>query len=377
MKAIALTNKGIENISAAEIKEFTNLNTEIKDGFVIFDFNDFKDLFLLCYKGRSFNKIVLLLESFNFNSKEDIYRRIKDSDINDWLDADFCVNGIRQGDHDFNSFEIEKSISEIISNKYKLKLNLKNPKILYSFLINNNELYFGIDFCKDDLGKRDYRIFVSRENLKGNEAFALLKLADYNNKKILLDPFCRSGIIPIEAALYACDFPTNHYNKEKFSFLRFKKFKDFDFDDFFSKIDKKIKLDKKTNIISMDESFNNVQAARKNAKIAGVIKKIDFSKTDIYWIDVKFDYKSIDLIITMPPQPSISINKEKIEKKYIDFFKNSEQILADDGRIILAIKRGVDLIKKNSNNFNLINERIMYQGQDKINVLIFKKKKKN
>ena len=59
MKAIALTNKGIENISAAEIKEFTNLNTEIKDGFVIFDFNDFKDLFLLCYKGRSFNKIVL------------------------------------------------------------------------------------------------------------------------------------------------------------------------------------------------------------------------------------------------------------------------------------------------------------------------------
>lgn len=374
MKAIALTNKGIEDISAAEIKEFTNLSTEIKDGFVIFEFNDFKDIFSLGYKGRSFNKIILLLDNFKFTSKEDINNKIKDIDINDWLEEDFCVNGIRQGDHDFNSFEIEKSISEIISNKYKIKLNLKNSKISFFFLINNNELYFGIDFCKDDLGKRDYRIFVSRENLKGNEAFALLKLADYNNKKVLLDPFCRSGIIPIEAALYACDFPISYYNKEKFLFLRLKKFKDFDFNEFFSKIDKKINLDKKTNIVSMDELFNNVQAARKNAKIAGVIKKINFSKTDVYWIDIKFDSKSIDLIITMLPQPSISVSQEKIEKKYSDFFKNSQEILADDGKIILAIKRGVDLIKKYSNNFNIINERIIYQGQDKINVLVFGKK---
>ncbi len=70
MKALAITSKGIEDISADEIKELINAKTEIKDSCIIFEPKKLEDLALLCYKAQSVDKILFLFNHFNFNEKD-------------------------------------------------------------------------------------------------------------------------------------------------------------------------------------------------------------------------------------------------------------------------------------------------------------------
>ena len=55
---------------------------------------------------------------------------------------------------------------------------------------------------------------------------------------------------------------------------------DFDFDKFNSKFDK-------ANIFAFDSQFRHIDAAKKNSKIAGINKNINFSRTEIEWLDTK------------------------------------------------------------------------------------------
>ena len=60
-----------------------------------------------------------------------------------------------------------------------------------------------IDAAGDLLHKRGWRIQASRAPLRENLAAALIRLAEWDGREPLLDPFCGSGTIPIEAGLMA------------------------------------------------------------------------------------------------------------------------------------------------------------------------------
>ena len=64
--------------------------------------------------------------------------------------------------------------------------------------------------------------------------------------------------------------------------------------------------------------FKYVDFLKKNAKIAGVDKHINFSRVELEWLDIKFKKESIDRIITNPP---ISKNAN-LDKVYNEFFSD-------------------------------------------------------
>ena len=64
MEGIALTQKGIEQISAKEIKEIINSDAEIKEFHIRFSIKNYKELCHLAYKAQSIERIMLLLDSF-------------------------------------------------------------------------------------------------------------------------------------------------------------------------------------------------------------------------------------------------------------------------------------------------------------------------
>ena len=324
MKGLVITSKGIEAIAAAEIKELINAECKAEESCVIFDFKELKDLCLLCYKSQSTDKVLYLIGNFEFQNFFDALERfIVKLDFGEWIEKykKFKVECIRVGIHSFNSVDVETKTAEFILKKSKnKKVDMKNYEIIFLIYIVNNRCYLGVDFSGFELNKRSYKIFLHPNSLRGTIAYALVRESGFEKKDVMLDPFSRDGVLAIEAAFYATDFPHNYYKKDKFAFLKLKI--GVDFEKFFRGTDKRIKKPK-AEIYSYDHLFKYVAYSKKNAKIAGVDKQINFSRVELEWLDIKLKKESIDRVITNP----IASKNANLDKIYNEFFYQCEYIL--------------------------------------------------
>ena len=316
MKALAITHKGAEDFSASEIVELSNAKIlESFNGFILFEIDNLENLKKLCFFGQSFFRILELIDDFTSNNIIE-YLLKKNVKIN----SSFRVKCTRQGQHDFNSNDIEKKFGESL-----LKLNpnsnvdLNNPEKIIHVYILDNRCFICDDLSIYDLSKRDYKIFIHPASIKGTLAYLMLKIAEYKKGNVLVDPFCGSGTIPIEAALYSNKISPHHFSKNRFNF-------EIDVD--------KINI-KNKNIYGYDFLLKNIIAARKNAKIAGIESSINFSKIEISWIDSKFEESEVDCIVTNPPK----LSKHLLEKDFIklmdEFFYQSKFVLNKKGVLVL------------------------------------------
>ena len=383
MKAIAITHKGTEDIAALEVKELIKVRSQINETVALFEPKKMIDLCTLTYKAQSIIKVICLFDEFKIQTDFNeilkiIEKRIKKIDFDEWLDKNksFKVLCKHLTNDDFSSQDIEKETGAfIIDNikerkKYKQKVNLENPDLIFYVYIFNGKCYLGIDFCGFDLSKRDYKVFSSASDIKGTIAYSLLRIAGYKKEKKLLDSFCSSGVIPIEAALYNKG-SVNYYRKDDFAFLKLKPFEKQDFEQFFTKLNKKEDKNKPL-IFASDQQLYHIRSAKKNAKIATVNKDIEFSRADLEWLDTRFDKNEVDLIVTKPMFSKYDLKKTK--KTYDEFFYAAKYILSEKGKIVL-ISRTTELLKESAekHGFKVTDERIVWQGQQKLEIIIFKK----
>jgi len=307
MKTVAVTLKGIEEIAMEEIKEI--VRTKIKkltEGRIFFETKNFKPL----EKARTITKIYKYLAHFTFKKEEDIYAKAKK--IKFPIKKNFVVRCHREGKHTFKSKNIEAKVGEIIF-KRGHKVKLKNPETTIYIEIIQNNCIIGILY-KKDMQKRKYKIRLNPASINACLAAAMIRLAKCKKNHLVIDPFCKDGVIVIEAAL------------------------------------KGIK-----NIYGLDESLNNVRNARINAQLAKT--KINIIKAEVDWLDTKFEKNSVDRIITNPPFPSKHKNKQEIEKTTKELIHQAKYILKKEG-ILAVITQNPSLITKyaKENGFKTIKE---------------------
>jgi putative N6-adenine-specific DNA methylase len=350
MRGLLTTHKGMEDIAALEVNELTGRKAKADAGCVIFDIKEHHELFRLCYKSQSATGVYSLLSSFSCKSIKDFKINF---DLAEWLSkkATFRVKCRKNSDHTAPTPELEKEFGALIidhmrkKHKHKQKVSLENPDITVFIYLTGSTCHVGIDFAGFDLSKRNYGIFLLPYEIKGTVAYALVRSSGYQKNEVLLDPFSGSGKIPIEAALFSSNFPVNFYNKEKFHFLKFEKFRNFGFKKFFSEMDSQ--SGKKPNVYNLDASMKHINHAKKNGKIAGIDKKISFSRIDLDWLDTKFTQDQIDRIVTVMPSPQT----KEIDKIYREFFYQADFILKEKGSIALIGKKS--LVDKHSSGFKV------------------------
>ena len=73
MKALAISYKGMEDMTSLEIKEILGKDSEIKESCVLFD-AEYEDMALYSYKGQAVNRLLILLDEFRIGSIEDLKR---------------------------------------------------------------------------------------------------------------------------------------------------------------------------------------------------------------------------------------------------------------------------------------------------------------
>ena len=377
MKGFLTTHKGMEDIAALEVKELIGKSSTTHKACIVFDIKNYEDLFKLCDRSQTAIGIYFLLSEFNYNNIfDDFKKNIEKIKFNEWLNKNnkFRVKCIKINETDISTPEMEKKFGEIIiehiakKDNYNQKVDLVNPNIIIFIYLMEKKCYVSVDFSGFDLSKRSYNVFLHPAATKGTIAYFLVRLSEYKKNETLLDTFSGSGTIPIEAALFASDFPVNFFNKEKFIFLKFDKFKNFDFNGLFKKLDKEIS-DFKLKIYNIDSSMKYLNYSKKNSKIAGIDKKINFSRTDIEWLDTKFDKGKIDKIVTKLP----SSQTKEMDKIYNEFFYQAEFILNKKGKIVLIGNK--DLVKKYSakHKFKIYDKANVFSGKKQYQILVLSK----
>ncbi|MFH0867770.1 MAG: THUMP domain-containing protein [Candidatus Woesearchaeota archaeon] len=377
MKGFLTTHKGMEDIAALEVKELIGTISKTNEAYITFNIKNYEDLFKLCYKSQSAIGIYYFLKEFNYGDLfNDFKKNISKIDFNEWLSVNttFRVKCRKICENSTSTPDIEKKLGELIIShvqekcSYDQKVDLENPDIAIFVHLTSNKCCIGIDFAGFDLSKRTYNIFSHSAAIKGTIAYSLVRLSDYNKNEILLDPFSGSGTIPIEAALFASSFPVNFFSKEKFAFLKFNKFKDFNFNKLFKKLDQEISADK-LEIYNIDSLMKCINYSKKNSKIAGIGKKISFSRTDVEWLDTKFEKGKIGKIAAKLP----SLQKKDSSNIYNEFFYQADFVLNKKGKI--ALIGDTDMVEKYSakHNFKISGKKGIFSGKKKYEVFVLNK----
>ena len=88
-------------------------------------------------------------------------------------------------------------------------INVKSPQVVIDLYVRENEGVISINTSGLPLFQRGYRQSTGDAPLNEVVAAALLRMSEWDKKTTLIDPFCGSGTILIEAALLAAGIPSN------------------------------------------------------------------------------------------------------------------------------------------------------------------------
>ncbi len=302
MRFAAQTINGMEDISSIEIEELIDAKSEkLCEGRLSFKTAEQKAK-ELAYATRSLLKIYEMLQDFEFKDFDDLLKKAKVPEIK----GTFVVRCQRDGEHQFQSLDVEKNFGEKIFKKGN-KVDLKNPDTTIVADIIGNRCLIGRDLTpKAYLSRRDYRIKAHPKSINACLAYDAVRLSGWTKDKTLLDPSCKDGVIPIEAALWASGVPRGYFENTEH----------------YEAVDKKMSKGK-LRITAADTLLPNVRSAEVNSKLAEINKQIDFTKIDFDWLDIKFKKESVDIIIT-----TLTDKSDKL-------FERAEYILAKDGKILI------------------------------------------
>lgn len=314
IKLIATTNMGLEAVTKRELLDLGYEDLKVSDGKIEIDC-DFKDIAILNLKLRTAERLLLLVDSFKAETFEELFDKVFEIRWWDYLgeEDNFIIQGRSRKSKLFSISDCqritEKAIIEKLKMKYKISWFEKTgPRVKIEVSLLNDLAEITLDTSGDGLHKRGYREVNYKAPLSETIAASLVKLTFWNKDRILADPFCGSGTIPIEAAMIEKNIAPGLMRK--FDFENFKFFDPEIFKEEKKKAYSEIKYDEKLEILASDVSYKAIDIAKSNAEILGLEEDISFFQKDIRDLDLPDDY---GVIITNPPYGE-RIGKEDVDQ---------------------------------------------------------------
>jgi putative N6-adenine-specific DNA methylase len=165
--------------------------------------------------------------------------------------------------------------------KYREGSSTSPPQLIVVRLVDNL-CTISIDSSGALLHRRGYRLATARAPLRETLASAMVMASGWNKLFPLLDPFCGSGTIPIEAALLAGNIPPGFCRR--FAFMDWPHFDSKYWRGLLANAAKAIVSDL-PRIIGSDRDAGAIEAAQANAERAGLAGRVEFSNRAISAID--------------------------------------------------------------------------------------------
>ena len=173
----------------------------------------------------------------------------------------------------------------------------------------------GLDTTGESLHKRGYRKLTAKAPIAETLASALIMLTPWRTERVLVDPFCGSGTIPIEAALMAANIApgmNRSFLSGNWENLITKELWRDCYEEARDLVDKSVR----TNITGYDLDSEMISIAQQNARAAGVEDLIHFAVKDATVLSSEEKY---GFLITNPPYGERLEEKSAIPALYKKF----------------------------------------------------------
>lgn len=314
---IATTLLGVESLTARELRNLGYEDVRVEDGRVTFA----GDELAICQANiwlRTAERVLIKLGEFEAVTFDELFEKTKALPWDEWIteDAEFPVKAYSlksklQSVPDCQAI-VKKAVVEKLKQKYK-KEWFEEKGALYKIhlALLKDRATLMIDTSGEGLHKRGYRQNANEAPLKETLAASMVMLSNWKPDRILVDPFCGSGTIPIEAAMIganiapgiAREFVSESWNripKEYWWNTR-------------KQAHGQIKNDTDFFIKGSDIDDDAIKLSRENASIAGVDKYITFRRLPVSDLHSSEKY---GCIVCNPPYGERLSDIKSVEKLY-------------------------------------------------------------
>lgn len=262
-----------------------------------------------CYRAniqsRIANRILKPLLDFVAYEPEELYRHIRRHDFTKYIKphqtirVEASITESKLRDQRFVALKIKDAIVDQFREKFGERPNVDREHAALSIHVyaNKNKFYVYLDTSGEPLLQRGYRKQSGDAPIKETLAAGLLFLSGWDKKTPIVDPFCGSGTILIEAALMASNIAPGTLRKH----FAFQNLINFDPEAFHRAIDEAASQELENldvKFYGFDQSPDAIKAARANAKRAGVDHLIEFKVREVSKLVPPVEH---GIIITNPP----------------------------------------------------------------------------
>lgn len=316
---IAPCHFGMEAVLKKEIIDLGYDVTEVADGRITF----FGDEEALCRANvflRTAERILIKIGSFHAETFEELFQGTKNLPWEEYIPADgkfWVAKAASVKSKLFSPSDIQSIMKKAMVDRLKDVYHVNwFPETGENFPIRvflmKDEVTVGLDSTGESLHKRGYRKLTAKAPIAENLAAGLIMLTPWNAERILVDPFCGSGTIPIEAAMMAANMApgmNRSFTAESWNHIVSKKM----WYDTMDEANEMIDLSVDTDIQGYDIDEEMVTISRENARVAGVDKLIHFQ---VRGVEKLSHPKKYGFIITNPPYGERLEEKENLPALY-------------------------------------------------------------
>ncbi len=212
----------------------------------------------------------------------------------------FRVTANRSGTHPFTSMDVAREAGAAIVERYGLGVDLTGYDVNIRVDVFDDTAIVGVQLTREPLSRRHTKVYSPRAALKTTVAYAMLHLARIpRGPGRLLDPFCGSGTILLEAGslypelrLYGCD--------------RFEE---------------------------------PVEGARRNLAANGLADRAQVLQADARDLHQVFPAHHFQAIVTNPPFGLRLGRRTDFDQLYTKFLRAARVVLAPEGRLVVLVHR--------------------------------------
>ncbi|MBS3128183.1 hypothetical protein J4410_03485 [Candidatus Woesearchaeota archaeon] len=371
--AVLITLPGMEDIACQELREQTGIAGKAFPSFVLFSAQK-EQLYTLAYTSQSARTLGIVLSLIEHQQEDPeqlikkIMKQLNEELLKKEITETFHVQCLKEGySSDLSSPDIASELAQHLIQLTGQKTTFQDYHFELLLFLTKTHAVLLLDFSGFDLSKRDYKIFTGSYALRAPLAYALVRLSGFDDTKKLLDPLCGAGIMPIEAAFFATRKPIHFFEKKKFLFFN---------DQTFSLLEKKDKEEKRPSSViwCIGDSFHHLTWSKKNAKIGGISDALSYSRTEVNFLDAKFEGNTFDCIVSYPPSLSRNANEKKIKKLYHELFDEAAFLLKKEGRMALLVRQEKEFLEEAERvKLSLKEKRKVSQGKEELIILVFEK----
>lgn len=360
IELIATATFGLESVVKREIEKL---------GYRVIKTEDAKITYIADERGivrsnlhlRCADRVLLKMAEFKAETSEELFQQTKAVEWEQWIpdDGRFTVNCTtvksKLRSEPACQKTVKKAIVERLGEIYMIDhFPETGADYTVKVTILKDRVTLTIDTSGAGLHKRGYRIKNVAAPIKETLAAALVQLSFWKKGRLLIDPFCGSGTIAIEAAMYERHIAPGlgrAFASQYWSSLPEELWKD-ERQKAYALID----YDADIRIKASDIDKKAVAAAEENAAEAGVDDCIEFSVADFNSISAEEKYS---VIICNPPYGERIGDKSQLGILY----RHMKQLLESDSTlsayIITADKSLEDALRPRSAD----RRRKLYNGR--------------